>query len=46
MTDPDTVPEPDPELLYEECHDCPPDGFCVVCWDFGLVEHTGCMEYA
>lgn len=39
----DAVPTLDPDLLYEECPDCPKDGFCLTCFDECLVPH-GCPE--
>lgn len=41
----DTVPELDEDIWYEECADCPADGegFCMTCWDSGLVPH-GCID--
>jgi hypothetical protein len=36
---PDAVPTLDPDLLYEECPDCPEDGFCLTCFDEELVVH-------
>jgi hypothetical protein len=29
----------DPEILYEECADCPPGGGCMTCWDLCVVPH-------
>ena len=26
--------------LYEACPDCPPDGYCLTCFDSGLIPHT------
>lgn len=35
------VPKLDPDIWYEECPDCPADGegYCITCWDEGLVPH-------
>lgn len=40
MTEPDDVPELDPDTLYEDCPDCEgsADG-CATCWDTGVVPH-------
>jgi hypothetical protein len=35
----DLIPILDPDILYEECPDCPEDGGCLTCFDEGLVPH-------
>lgn len=40
----DTVPELDEDIWYEACPDCPPDGFCMTCWDECLIPHGPCGD--